>query len=97
MDGGSRDPYTQPPVWSDGALFTDIGSSQTVFQVYSHWTWTSASWGGAVLFRGLCLLCFRACGFVSPASSPQAALTDHVELAVLQLPTRGQTCVLHVI
>lgn len=31
---------------ASGALFTDLGSSQTVFQVYSHWAWARALRGG---------------------------------------------------
>lgn len=87
---GSRHLYTWPPVWLGGTLFTDLGSSQTVFQVYSHWgLGKHLGWGGS---------CLGACTCWSlwvPLPSPAAPLSDHVELAVLQLPARGRTCTLH--
>lgn len=60
--------------------------------------WASALRAGAVLFGGLYLLCFRACGFVSLAPASRSCLPVpswqpflcRAQPAALQLPTRGR-------
>lgn len=62
-----------------GVLFTDVGSSQTVSGLQPLGQGEHLlEWGRA------CTCYFSAGGFVSPSS-------DHTQLAVLQLSTRGQT------
>lgn len=70
-----------------GVLFTDVGSSQTVSGLQPLGLGEHlAEWDRACL--GSCTCYFSAGGFVSPSS-------DHTQLAVLQLSTRGQTCTPH--